>query len=320
MKAVRAMRCFRACMLGLCATAAIAQPGAEFVDPLKLLPKPDESAARRGWVLWNREPEEDWLERLRRSPPSVVAVFLRWFAAAPRTSDFELLVCLNRPLEEPENGYPAKIRYTIKARIEFADGASNTIENISFYRDRCGSIGEPHRVIFGRLRDFSEESDLRFRPGKIKSVSIKVSRKTTYEQEIVSQVETFIPSLHIHLPVDGDAKLTRDFITGRVKGEALRSARKCANIATAEEITPPAEDDGSDYAKGFALGWKLAGDFLVSDRLCQVLPSVFEIEQVGIGAAIRAVKECTPPKRRSGRNPSRTRRYWTRFGERLPTA
>ena len=74
--------------------------------------------------------------------------------------------------------------------------------------------------------------------------------------------------------------------------EALRSARRCKNIATVEDIVRPAESDRSDYAQGFALGWDLAGSFLDSDERCDELPAVFEIGEVGIGAAIRAVSKC----------------------------
>ncbi|MGH7463086.1 MAG: hypothetical protein ACREMA_18925, partial [Longimicrobiales bacterium] len=74
-----------------------------------------------------------------------------------------------------------------------------------------------------------------------------------------------------------------------------RSARRCRNIATTEEITRPGANDRSDYAQGFVLGWGLAGRFLDSDERCDELPAVFEIKEVGIGAAIRVVAKCERP-------------------------
>jgi hypothetical protein len=122
-----------------------------------------------------------------------------------------------------------------------------------------------------------------------------VSATVHREGETAIQTETFTPSFHIY-PTQrtkgGSVKATREFIAGRVKGEALRSARRCKNIATAEDITRPAENDRSDYAQGFELGWGLAGRFLDSDERCDQMPAVFEIEEVGIGAAIRAVSKC----------------------------
>jgi hypothetical protein len=288
----------RLAVLGLvsCACLAGAQTSSQFVDPFTLLEKVDESVARRGWLpLWNLESERDWLGRLRQSPPKVVAVFLRWSPTAPRISDFDLLLCLNRPLQEPERGL---LTYWVQAKVEFLDGASDSVEMrsgplSSFGRERCISIPEQHLLLHARSawRDFSARTELRYRPDKIKSVSATVSR----EQEVASQTETFTPSFHIY-PArrgkDGDVKPTRDFIAGRVKGEALRSARRCKNIVTVEEISRPAENDRSDYAQGFELGWRLAGSFLNSDQRCDELPAVFGIEQVGITAAIRAVSKC----------------------------
>ena len=81
---------------------------------------------RRGWLpLWNLESESDWLDRLRQSPPKVVAVFLRWSPTAPRIGDFDLLLCLNRPLQEPERGL---LTYWVQAKVEFLDGSTDSIE------------------------------------------------------------------------------------------------------------------------------------------------------------------------------------------------
>ena len=284
---------------GACSCLAGAQTNSEFVDPFTLLEKADESLARRGWLsLWYLELERDWLDRLRQSPPKVVAVFLRWSPTAPRISDFDLLLCLNRPLQEPERGL---LTYTVHAKVEFVDGATDSVEMRSgplsyFGRERCTSIPEQHLLLLvrGARREFSVRTDLRYLPGKIKSVSATVSR----EPEAATQTETFTPSFHIY-PTrrgkDGDVKSTREFIAGRVKGEALRSARRCKNIVTVGEISRPAENDRSDYAQGFELGWGLAGSFLDSDQRCDELPMVFAIEQVGIGAAIRAISKCERP-------------------------
>ncbi len=118
------------------------------------------------------------------------------------------------------------------------------------------------------------------------------------ERQTALQTETFTPSFH-NYPTrrtrGADVKPTREFIAGRVKGEALRSARRCKNIATTEEITRPAENDRSDYAQGFELAWGLAAEFLDSDERCDELPVVFEIKEVGIGAAIRAISKCERP-------------------------
>ena len=307
---MRAMRWLAACGLVSCSCIAGAQTGSEFVDPFTLLEKADESLARRGWLsLWYLESESDWLDRLRQSPPKVVAVFLRWSPTAPRISDFDLLLCLNRPLQEPERGL---LTYTVEAKVEFVDGTTDSVEMQSgrlsyFGRERCTSIPEQHLLLEARRawREFSLRTDLRYRPGKIKSVSTTVSR----EQEAATQTETFTPSFHIYptrRAKDGDVKPTREFIAGRVKGEAMRSARRCKNIVTAEAISRPAANDRSDYAQGFELGWGLAGNFLNSDQRCDELPLVFEIAEVGIGAAIRAISKCEQPPGRVSPGPGLT--------------
>ena len=277
--------------------SAGAQTSGVFDDPYRLLEKPDESLARRGWLpFWNFELESDWLDRLRRSPPKVVAAFLRWSPTAPRISDFDLLLCLNRSLQEPERSL---LTYSIQVKVEFVDGATDSVEMqsgplSSFGRERCTSIPEQHLHVGRGWSEFSVRADLRYRPGRIKSVTATVRR----EPETAIQTETFTPSFHIYptrRTKGGDVKPTREFIAGRVKGEALRSARRCKNIATTEEITRPAENDRSDYAQGFELGWGLAGRFLDSDERCDELPVVFEIKEVGIGAAIRVVSKCERP-------------------------
>jgi hypothetical protein len=286
-----------ACTLVLCSCIAGAQTSSEFVDPYTLLGKPDDSLTRRGWLpLWNLESETDWLDRLRRSPAHVAAVFLRWSPTAPRISDFDLLLCLNRPLLEPELN---KVPYSIQAKIEFVDGSSDNVEMQSgplsnFGRERCTSIPEQHLNVGRGWSEFSVHADLRYRPGRIKAVSVTVRR----EGDRPIQTETFTPPFHIYptrRTKGGDVKPTREFIAGRVRGEALRSARRCKNIVTTEEIRRPAENDRSDYAQGFELGWELAGKFLDSDERCDVLPVVFEIKEVGIGAAIRAISKCERP-------------------------
>jgi hypothetical protein len=275
----------------------VAQTGSVFVDPYTLLKKPDESLARRGWLsIWNLESERAWLERLRRSPPKVVQAFLRWSPTAPRMSDFDLLLCLNRPLQEPERNL---LTYGMRVDVEFADGSTDIVELrssplSSFGLERCTSIPEQHLDLGLGWREFSVRTDLRYRPGRIKSVSATLRR----EGETAIQTETFTPSFHIHptrRPNDGAVKATQEFIAGRVRGEALRSARRCKNIVAAEQITRPADNDRSDYAQGFELGWDLAGRFLDSDERCDELPAVFAIEEVGIGAAIRAVSKCERP-------------------------
>ncbi len=293
---MRAAGWLAACALASCSCIAGAQTGSVFVDPYTLLEKPDESLARRGWLpLWNLESESDWLDRLWRSPPKVVAVFLRWSPTAPRISDFDLLLCFNRPLQEPERSLP----YGIQVKVEFVDGATDSIELqsgplSSFGRERCTSIPEQHLQLGRGRSEFSVRADLRYRPGRIKSVSAAVRRVG----ETAIQAATFTPSFHIY-PTQrtkgGDVKPTQEFIAGRVRGEALRSVRRCKNIATTEEITRPAANDRSDYAQGFELGWGLAGRFLDSDERCDELPTVFVIEEVGIGAAIRAVSKCERP-------------------------
>jgi len=296
---MRAVRWLAACGLIACPCIAGAQANSEFVNPFTLLGKADESLTRRGWLpLWNLESERDWLDRLRQSPPKVVAVFLRWSPTAPRIGDFDLLLCLNRPLQEPERGM---LTYTVQAKVEFVDGATDSVEMQSgplsyFGRERCTSIPEQHLLLHvrGARREFSVRTDLRYRPDKIRSVSATVRRG----QEAATQKEAFTPSFHIYptrWAKAGDVKATREFIAGRVKGEALRSARRCKNIVTVEEISRPAENDGSDYAQGFELGWGLAGNFLDSDERCDELPVVFEIKGVGIGAAIRAISKCERP-------------------------
>jgi len=292
---MRAVRWLAACAVASCLGVATAQTGSEFVDPFTLLEKPDESVARRGWLpLWNLESERDWLDRLRRSPPKVVAVFLRWSPTAPRIGDFDLLLCLNRRLQEPERGLPT---YAVQVNVEFLDGGTDSVDLqsgplSSFGQDRCTSIPEQHLLVGRGRREFSVRADLRYRPGKIKTVSVAMSR----EHEAPFQTEAFTPSFHIHPARQGKGgEPTREFIAGRVKGEALRSARRCRNIVTVEEIGRPAENDRSDYAQGFELGWALAGSFLDSDQRCDELPLVFAIGQVGIGGAIRAVSRCERP-------------------------
>jgi len=277
-----------------CSCIAGAQPSSVFVDPYTVLAKPDESVARRGWLaIWNLESESEWLDRLRRSPPRVAAVFLRWSPMAPRVSDFDLFLCLNRPLQEPERG---RLTYSLQVNVEFADGAADSVELrsgplSSFGLERCASIPEQHLSLGRGPREFSVRTDLRYRPGRIKSVSTTLRR----DGGPAGQTATFTPSFHIY-PTrrsKGDAvKSTQEFIAGRVRGEALRSARRCGNIATTEDTARPAENDRSDYAQGFDLGWGLAGRFLDSDERCGELPAVFEIADVGIGAAIRAVSKC----------------------------
>jgi hypothetical protein len=288
---------FAACALMSCSCIAGAQPNSAFVDPYTLLEKPDESVARQRWFsLWDLESESEWLDRLRRSPPKVVAVFLRWSPTAPRVGDFDLLLCLNRPLQEPERSL---LTYGIQVKIEFVDGAADNVELRSsllsnFGLERCTPIPEQHLNLGRGWREFSVRTDLRYRPGRIKSVTATVHR----EPETTIQTATFTPSLHIYparRTKDGDVMPTRQFIAGRVRGEALRSARRCKNIATTEEITVPAANDRSEYAQGFELGWGLAGRFLDSDERCDELPAVFAIKEVGIGAAIRAVSKCERP-------------------------
>jgi hypothetical protein len=280
--------------LASCSCIAGAQTESTFVDPLTLLEKPDDSLARRGWLaIWNLESERAWLDRLRRSPPRVTRVFLRWSPTAPRTGDFDLLLCLNRPLQEPER---SQLTYSLQVNVEFLDGGSDTVELrsgplSSFGLERCFSIPEQHLDLGLGWREFSARTDLRYRPHRIKSVSATLRGAGG----AIIQTETFTPSFHIHptrRTKDGVVKPTQAFIAGRVKGEALRSARRCKNIATVEDIVRPAESDRSDYAQGFALGWDLAGSFLDSDERCDELPAVFEIGEVGIGAAIRAVSKC----------------------------
>lgn len=294
---MRTARWLAACALVSCSCIAGAQPDSLFVDPHTLLQKPDESLARRSWFsLWHLESESDWLDRLRRSPPKVVAVFLRWSPTAPRISDFDLLLCLNRLLQEPER---SQLTYSIEAKVEFADGAADSVELrsgplSSLGLERCTSIPEQHLNLGRGWRDFSLRTDLRYRPGRIKSVSTTLRRG----EETALQTATFTPSLHIHptrRTKDGEVQPTRQFIAGRVRGEALRSARRCRNIATTEEITPPAANDRSEYAQGFELGWGLAGRFLDSDERCDELPATFAIKEVGIGAAIRSVSKCERP-------------------------
>lgn len=283
--------------IAACSCAAGAQTSTLFVDPSTLLTKPDESLARRGWLpFWNLESESDWLERLRRSPPKVAAVFLRWSPDAPRISDFDLLMCLDRPLHEPER---TQLTYSMQVTVAFADGATDSFEVqtgplSSFGRQRCSSFAERHLNLGRGRSEYSLRADLRYRPGRITSVSATVRRG----QETAAGAQTFTPSLHIY-PTrrgnSGDVQSMRAFIAGRVNGEALRSARRCKNIAATEAIARPAEDDQSDYAKGFELGWWLAGRFLDSDERCDDLPVVFAIEEVGIGPAIKAVSKCARP-------------------------
>jgi hypothetical protein len=279
--------------LASCSCIAGAQTDGVFVDPFALLAKPDQSLARRGWLpIWNLESKRAWHDRLQRSPPKVAGVFLRWSPTAPRTGDFDLLLCLNRPMQEPERSL---LTYSLQANVEFVGGASDTVEMrssplSSFGVERCTSIPEQHLDLGLGWREFSVRTDLRYRPGRIKSVSVTLRR----EGGAAVQSERFTPSFHIHptrQSTDG-VKATQAFIAGRVKGEALRSARRCRNIATKEDVARPAEDDRSDYARGFDLGWNLAGSFLDSDERCDELPVVFEIGEVGIGAAIRAVSKC----------------------------
>jgi hypothetical protein len=284
-----------ACALVSCSCVAGAQTSNVFVDPYTLLAKPDRSLDRRGWLpLWDLESESDWLDRLRRSPLKVVAAFLRWSPTAPRISDFDLLLCLNRPLLEPERRL---LTYSMQVSVEFADGGADSVEMrsgplSSFGLERCTSIPEQHLLV-GGWREFWGRADLRYRPGRIRSVSATLHR----ERETI-QTATFTPSFHIYPTRSargGDVKPTQAFIAGRVRGEALRSARRCKNIATTEEITRPAENDRSEYAQGFELGWELAGRFLDRDERCDELPAIFEIKEVGIGAAIRAVSTCERP-------------------------
>jgi hypothetical protein len=291
---MRAAGWLAACALMSCSCIAGAQTDRMLVDPHSLLDKPDESVARRGWLaIWNLESESSWLDRLRRSPPKVAAVFLRWSPTAPRVSDFDLLVCLNRPLQEPERG---RLTYSLQLNVAFADGAADLVELrsgplSSFGVERCASIPEQHLSVGRGPREFSVRTDLRYRPGRIKAVSTALRR----DGEPAGQAATFTPSFHIYPTrhTKGDpVKPMLEFIAGRVKGEALRSARRCRNIATAESIARPAENDRSDYAQGFELGWGLAGRFLDSDERCDELPVVFAIEEVGIGAAVRAVSRC----------------------------
>ena len=294
---MRAAGWLTASVLVSCSCIAGAQTSSEFVDPYTLLGKPDGSLARRGWLpLWSFESESDWLDRLRRSPPKVVAVFLRWSPTTPRISDFDLLLCLNRPLQEPERSL---LTYSVQVTVEFVDAATDSVEMHSgplsnFGREQCTSIPEQHLRVARGWSEFSVRADLRYRPSRIKSVTAVVRR----DPETAIQTETFTPSFHIYptrRAKSGDISPTREFIAGRVKGEALRSARRCKNIATTEEITRPAENDRSDYAQGFELGWELAGKFLDSDEHCDALPVVFEIKEVGIGAALRALSKCERP-------------------------
>lgn len=285
------------CALISCSCIAGAQTGGELVDPYTLLKAPDGSLARRGWLpIWNLEAKSDWLDRLRRSPPKVEGVFLRWSPTAPRMSDFDLLLCLNRPLQEPERSL---LTYRLLVKVEFVDGAADSIEMqsgplSSFGQERCISIPEQHLRVGRGWSEFSVRADLRYRPGGIKSVAAAVRR----EQDSAIQMETFIPSFHIYPTrhtTGGDQKPTREFIAGRANGEALRSARRCRNIETTEEIIRPAEHVRSDYAQGFEQGWALAGKFLDSDERCDELPVVFEIKEVGIGRSIRATSKCERP-------------------------
>lgn len=283
--------------VGLLGSVANAQPSGEFIDHQTLLPKADETAARRGWPFLNREREEDWLERLRQFPPKVVAVSLVWSAEAPRVRDFELLLCLNWFLQHPERGFQhVGLNYSIQVDVHFADGTKNSVDFTSFYfgHNRCTSIEELHPRV-GRSRSFSAETDLRFRPDKIKSVAVTMHRTTAYGEKRATQSEMLTPSFYVNptrQTKNGLAKVTREFIRGRANGEALRSARRCTNIIILEDISPPAEDDRSDYAQGFATGWQLAGDFLTANERCNELPEIFAIKQVGISAAIRAVSKC----------------------------
>jgi hypothetical protein len=279
--------------------AATAQPNGDFVDPKTLLPEADDTAARRGWPILNRESEEDWLERLRQSPPKVIAAYLVWSAEAPRAHDFQLVLCLSRLLQTPERGFQhVGLNYSIQVDVHFTDGPPNGVELSSFYfgYDRCTSIEELHPRV-GRTRSFSAEADIRFRPDKIKSVAVTMRRTTAYGEKKVAQSDLLTPSFYVNptrQTKDGPAKVTREFISGRAKGEAMRSTKRCTNIAALEEIRPPAESDRSDYAQGFARGWELAGDFLTVNERCNELPEIFEIKQVGIGPIIRSVSKCPP--------------------------
>src|SRR5262245_57573446 len=184
------------CALVSCSCIAGAQMGSEFVDPYTLLKKPDESLARRGWLpFWNLESESDWSDRLRRSPPKVEAVFLRWSPIAPRISDFDLLVCLDRPLQEPER---SQLTYVLQVEVEFVDSAADSVEMKSgplsnFGRERCISIPERHLNVGRGWSEFSVRADLRYRPGRIKSVSAGVGR----ERDKTLQMKAFTPSFHI---------------------------------------------------------------------------------------------------------------------------
>src|SRR5262245_33041168 len=160
---MRAAGLLAACALVSCSCIAGAQTGGEFVDPYTLLEKVDESVARRGWLpLWNLESESDWLARLRRSPPRVVAVFLRWSPTAPRISDFDLLLCLNRPLQELER---SSLAFRVQANVEFVDGAAEGVELQSsplsnFGRERCTAIPEQHLHLGRGWSEFSVRADL----------------------------------------------------------------------------------------------------------------------------------------------------------------
>lgn len=293
-------RLFAAVLAAFWTTGAFGQ----ITDPTKQLkPADDRKYERKGSLFWNLETEEDWAKRLLDAPLGIAKVFVRWKADEQRNSDVTVVICFGRRLQEVERTR-WRAGKTLAAEVVFRDGTTlrtdidaSSSDLDGTLKERCVTIGEGGWHPAMRRHDVvSVPHEKRFRAENVSKVVVKVQRPTKYsgtaEQvsegtEIIAYTE---PTRKIYKSAHGRPEVlpvTKDYVRGRILGEALYFVRKCPGLSLSSPFEPPAETDTSEYAQGFAKGWELAGRFASRQTAaCSAIAEILEIKQSGIANPI----------------------------------
>lgn len=285
-------------------------------NPADLLtPFDEEQLDRKGWFL-NPEPENQWKKRLSASPYKLDKAFAVWDPSSRRIDDVTVFVCFNRKLRAHEKYYVLSAHGKAiepKLILKYKDGSK---KELTYYdltngfgykvpkqlKDRCFYFDENSHPCerYTHLCRINVPTEINFRPDNLLSVSFSRPYKTKYRGiKIKSYGEVSITPLIAHIRTKcfetahdkcklKDVPVTSDFILGRIKGEAARYAQYCQNIKLITLYDPPAENDDSEYAQGFAAGWDASANLLhKKSSVCEYVLDYFHIPLSGIQMLLR---------------------------------